>query len=175
LDYSFTMSDEYPQVGLIFARADNGVIGKGGALPWHLPEDLAHFRRGTQGCPVIMGRHTWDSLPPRFRPLPGRRNIVLTRTPGWQAGEGAQAVRDLPEALAQCAGQPLVWIIGGAQIYALAEPLAHIAEITEIRAPFEGDVQAPVLGLGWRETARQAHTAASGLHYSFVRYERLIV
>jgi dihydrofolate reductase len=173
------MSDEYPRVGLIFARADNGVIGKGGALPWHLPEDLAHFRRVTQGHPVIMGRHTWESLPPRFRPLPGRRNIVLTRTPGWQAGEGAQTAggdiataRDLPEALALCVDGPLVWIIGGAQIYALAEPLAQIAEITEIHAPFEGDVHAPVLGPGWREITRQAHTAANGLRYSFVRHER---
>jgi len=165
------MTDEYPQVGLIFARADNGVIGKAGALPWHLPEDLARFRRVTQGHPVIMGRRTWESIPARFRPLPGRRNIVLTRSCDWQA-EGAQTARDLPDALVLCAGAPLAWIIGGAQIYALAEPRASIAEVTEIHASFDGDAHAPALGAGWHETDRQLHTAASGLRYSFVRYER---
>jgi dihydrofolate reductase len=167
------MVDEYPRpgLGLIFARADNGVIGKEGALPWHLPEDLAHFRRVTQGHPVIMGRRTWESIAPRFRPLPGRRNIVLTRAPDWRA-EGAQTAHGLPEALALCADAPLAWIIGGAQIYAQAEPLARIAEVTEIHVSLDGDAHAPALGLGWREITRQAHTAANGLRYSFVRYER---
>jgi dihydrofolate reductase len=140
-------------------------------MPWHLPEDLAHFKQVTQGHPVIMGRRTWLSIPPRLRPLPGRRNIVLTRQPDWFA-EGAETARDLPEAIGLCADAPLAWVIGGAQIYAQAEPLARIAEITEIHAPFAGDAYAPALGLGWRETARTTHTAASGLRYSFVRYER---
>ena len=165
------MTPARPCIGLIFARAENGVIGKDGAMPWHLPEDLAHFRRVTQGCPVIMGRRTWASIPPRFKPLPGRRNIVLTRQPGWQA-QGAETAHDLPAAISRCADAPLVWIIGGAQIYAQAEPLADIAEITEIHAPFDGDAHAPALGPGWREIAREAHTAAAGLGYSFVRYQR---
>ena len=79
-----------PRIGLIWAQARGGVIGKDGAMPWHLPEDLAHFKRTTLGCPVIMGRKTWDSLPPKFRPLPGRRNIVVTRNTQWQA-DGAEA------------------------------------------------------------------------------------
>jgi dihydrofolate reductase len=154
---------------LIYARAANGVIGKDGALPWHLPEDLAHFKRMTQGHPVIMGRKTWDSLPPRFRPLPGRINIVVTRQPGWQA-EGAQAAPSLPEALALCAGASEAWVIGGAEIYRHALPLADTAVVTEIDAPFEGDAHAPELGAQWRETAREGHTSASGLKFSFVTY-----
>jgi dihydrofolate reductase len=165
------MLPEHPRIGLIFARAENGVIGKDGVMPWHLPEDLTHFKRVTQGCPVIMGRPTWQSIPPRFRPLPGRRNIVLTRQPDWRA-EGAETAHDLLEAIGLCVGVPLVWIIGGAQIYAQAEPLARIAEITEIHASFAGDAHAPALGPGWRKTAREAHTAADGLRYSFVRYQR---
>jgi dihydrofolate reductase len=165
------MISDHPRIGLIYARAENGVIGSQGALPWHLPEDLAHFKRVTQGHPVIMGRHTWLSIPPRFRPLPGRRNIVLTRQPGWHA-EGAQTAHDLPEAISLCADAPLAWIIGGAQIYAQAEPLACIAEITEIHAPFTGDAYAPAWSTGWHETTRATHTAAHGLRYSFVRYQR---
>jgi dihydrofolate reductase len=111
---------------LIYARADNGTIGLNGQMPWHLPEDLAHFRQQTQGCPVIMGRKTWDSLPPRFRPLPGRQNIVITRQPGW-SDTGALRAASLPEAVALCAGAAVVWVIGGAQIYAQAAPYAHAA------------------------------------------------
>jgi dihydrofolate reductase len=160
-----------PRIGLIFARAENGVIGKNGTMPWHLPEDLAHFKHVTQGGPVIMGRRTWLSIPPRFRPLPGRRNIVLTRQPDWHA-EDAETAGDLLEAISLCVDAPLVWIIGGAQIYAQAEPLASIAEITEIHASFAGDAHAPTLSSGWRETARETHVAANGLRYSFVRYQR---
>ena len=105
-----------PRINLIFARASNGVIGKDNSMPWHLPEDLAHFKRLTQGCPVIMGRKTWDSLPPRFRPLPGRSNIVITRQPIWQA-EGALHASSLPEALQLSGDVPEVWVIGGAEIY----------------------------------------------------------
>lgn len=159
-----------PQLHLIFARAANGVIGRDNALPWHLPEDLAHFRRLTQGCPVIMGRRTWESLPPRFRPLPGRQNIVLTRQGGWQAN-GAQVVHSLPEALALCPPGATAWVIGGAELYAQALPWAHGAVVTELHADFEGDAHAPVFGPDWVETARETHTSASGLRYSFVQWQ----
>ncbi len=158
------------RVHLIFARAANGVIGKEGRLPWHLPEDLAHFKRTTSGHPVIMGRKTWDSLPPRFRPLPGRLNVVVTRQAGWQA-EGALRAASLPEALAQCPADADVWVIGGAQIYREALPLAATAEVTEIEAEFEGDAHAPRFGPQWREIRRERHTGAGGLAFSFVTYQ----
>ena len=159
------------RINLIYARAANGVIGKDNAMPWHLPEDLAHFRQLTQGWPVIMGRKTWDSLPPRFRPLPGRRNVVLTRQAGWSA-PGAERAGELQEAIALCGSVDEVWIMGGAQIYAQAEPLADRIEVTEIAQDFEGDAHAPPLGPGWRETARHAGVSALGLAYSFVTLER---
>ena len=156
---------------LIYARAANGVIGAGGTLPWHLPEDLAHFKRLTMGCPVIMGRKTWDSLPPRFRPLPGRLNIVVTRQADWQAA-GVLRAGSLAEATALCPPGAPVWVIGGAQIYAQALPLATRAVITEIDADFEGDAHAPALGDGWTPVAREAHTSSPGLAFSFVTYQR---
>lgn len=143
------------QVNLIYARAANGVIGKDGAMPWHLPEDLAHFKALTQGHPVIMGRKTWDSLPPRFRPLPGRANIVVTRQADWQES-GAQRASSLPEALAlaQQSGSTTAWVIGGAQIYAQALPLAARVEVTEIAQDYEGDAYArPWDRNGWKRLA----------------------
>ena len=160
-----------PRINLIFARAANGIIGKDNAMPWHLPEDLAHFKRLTSGCPVIMGRKTWDSLPPRFRPLPGRTNLVVTRQNDW-AADGAVRASSLPEALAMCTDAADVWVIGGAQIYAQAEPLAQRIEVTEIDHAFEGDAFAPTLGPQWHETARQALLSSSGLPLSFVTLER---
>jgi dihydrofolate reductase len=154
---------------LIYARAANGAIGKDGTMPWHLPEDLAHFKRSTLGCPVIMGRKTWDSLPPKFRPLPGRTNVVVTRQRDWQA-TGVAVAHSLAEAIALCGAAADVWVIGGADIYAQALPLASSAVVTEIEATFEGDAFAPVLGPAWRETARERHVAASGLHFNFVTY-----
>jgi dihydrofolate reductase len=156
---------------LIFARAANGVIGKNNALPWHLPEDMAHFKRTTLGCPVIMGRKTWDSLPARFRPLPGRLNIVLTRQADWQE-DGVQRFADLPQALQFCAQHEHVWVIGGAQVYAQAEPLASSAVVTELEASFDGDAFAPQFGPGWAETAREHHVSSNGLKFSFVTYTR---
>jgi dihydrofolate reductase len=160
-----------PRINLIFARAANGVIGKDNAMPWHLPEDLAHFKRLTQGCPVIMGRKTWDSLPPRFRPLPGRSNIVVTRQSDWQA-DGALRAASLPEALRVCGDAPDIWVIGGADIYRQAEPLAVRAEVTEIAQDYAGDAYAPVLGPAWQETARAPQLAASGLSFAFVTYQQ---
>ena len=162
---------ERPRINLIFARAANGVIGKDNGMPWHLPEDLAHFKQLTHGCPVIMGRKTWDSLPPKFRPLSGRANIVITRQGDWQA-EGAQPAASLPQALQLAGLAPEVWVIGGAQIYAQAEPMASRAEITEIAQSFEGDAFAPPLGPEWRETMRDDHVSSSGLKFSFTTYKK---
>lgn len=159
-----------PRVHLIFARAANGVIGRDNALPWHLPEDMAHFRELTRGCPVLMGRKTWDSLPERFRPLPGRRNIVVTRQTGWSA-TGAERADGLPAALALCADAADIWVIGGAQIYAEALSFAHSAEVTEIHREFIGDAYAPSLdATTWQEASRVDRTSADGLPYSFVRF-----
>jgi dihydrofolate reductase len=155
---------------LIFARAANGVIGRDGHLPWHLPEDLAHFKRTTLGCSVIMGRKTWDSLPPKFRPLPGRLNIVITRQSEWQAA-GAQRAGSLDEALRHCPAGGEAWIIGGAEIYAQTLPLASTAVVTDIEAPFDGDAFAPQFGPDWVETGRERHISATGLVFSFVTYQ----
>ena len=156
---------------MIYARARNGVIGKDNQMPWHLPEDLAHFKRVTLGQPVIMGRKTWDSLPARFRPLPGRLNIVVTRQSDW-ASEGAVRANSLEQALQFCGEAPDAWIMGGADIYRQAEPLASTAVVTEIDADFEGDAFAPVLSPKWREVQRESHTAASGLPFSFVTFQQ---
>jgi dihydrofolate reductase len=161
-----------PRLHLILARASNGVIGRDNQLPWHLPEDLAHFKRTTLGSPVIMGRKTWDSLPTRFRPLPGRVNIVVTRDAGWQA-QGALRAGSLQEALALCPEASAdAWVIGGAQIYAAAMPLAHSAVVTEIDQTFEGDAHAPTFGSEWLESTREHHTSVNGLPFDFVTYTR---
>jgi dihydrofolate reductase len=157
------------KIALLYAQSRNGVIGHGGSLPWHLPEDLAHFKRTTMGAPVIMGRKTWDSLPPRFRPLPGRRNIVITRDAQWHA-DGAERAGSLDEALALGAGAETIWVTGGAEVFRLALPRAHVAVVTQIDADFEGDTAAPHLDAGWREVARERHVAANGLPFSFVTY-----
>ena len=159
------------KLGVIYARARNGVIGKDNAMPWHLPEDLAHFKRTTLGAPVIMGRKTWDSLPPKFRPLPGRRNIVITRNADWHA-DGAERVGTLEEAIALCADAPAAWVTGGAEIFKLALPLADVAVVTEIDADFEGDIHAPELGPQWQEAARERHASKTGLGYSFVTFHK---
>ena len=156
---------------LIYARARNGVIGKDNQMPWHLPEDLAHFKRVTLGQPVIMGRKTWDSLPARFRPLPGRLNIVVTRQTDWRS-DGALRAASIEDAMRLCGDVPDAWIMGGAEIYRQAEPLASTAVVTEIDADFEGDAFAPTLSPAWQETARESHVAASGLAFSFVTYHQ---
>ena len=159
------------RINMIFARAANGVIGNNNRMPWHLPEDMAHFKRLTQGWPVIMGRKTWDSLPPKFRPLPGRRNVVITRQQGWKE-DGAEPAASLADALKICAQSEEVWIIGGAQIYAQAEPLAQRIEVTEIAQDFEGDAFAPPLGSEWIEAAREDHISSNGLKFSFITYDK---
>lgn len=159
------------RLNLIYARAANGVIGKDNQLPWHLPEDLAHFKRTTLGCPVIMGRKTWDSLPPKFRPLPGRLNIVVTRDTGFVAA-GASVAHSLDAARDLCPNDSEAWVIGGAQIYALALPLASTVVVTEIAREFEGDAYAPTLGPGWQEAVREEHVSAAGLPFAFVTYTR---
>jgi dihydrofolate reductase len=156
---------------LIFARARNGVIGKDNAMPWRLPEDLAHFKAKTMGAPVIMGRRTWDSIPPKFRPLPGRRNIVVTRQGDWQAG-GAERAGSLEEAIALCGSAPDAWVTGGAGLFTDALPFASTVEVTEIEIDVEGDTFAPALDASWHEVARERYVSANGLGYSFVTYKK---
>ena len=160
------------RIGLIWAQAADGVIGEAGSIPWHLPEDLAHFKEITLGGSVIMGRRTWDSLPERFRPLAGRRNIVITRQPQWRA-EGASVVHSLTEALA-AAAPDLVWVIGGGDIYAQALPLASRLEVTEVDLDVAGDTRAPAVDpAAWRSTdATDWLESRTGIRYRFVSYVR---
>lgn len=163
------------QLALIAAVARDRVIGRDNQMLWHLPEDQRHFRAQTMGCPVIMGRKTWDSLPERFRPLPGRHNIVVTRQPGWSAA-GATAVHSLDEALTQAAGAPRIFVIGGGELYAAALPHADELLLTEIDASYEGDAFFPAWPRKqFAEVARQRHQAAApnDFAFSFVTYRRL--
>lgn len=164
-----------PNINLIWAQTRNGIIGYNGRIPWHLPEDLANFKRLTLGCPIIMGRKTWDSLPPKFRPLPGRRNIVLTKNPGW-AAEGAQVAHDLDRALALCVGAPDVWVIGGAEIFKLALPKATRAVATEVDLVVQGDTWAPCLpSEDWQKTAAAVGASQStGQLFTFLTFERKV-
>lgn len=156
---------------LIAAVAKNGVIGKDNALPWHLPEDMRHFKALTTGHVVVMGRKTWESLPPKFRPLPNRRNIVVTRNPAYRA-EGAEVVGSLDEAM-KVGADGTAFIIGGAQLYASALPCAQRLELTEIDADFDGDARFPAFDRAqWRAVKREPGIAADGLRYAFVTYER---
>ena len=154
-----------PQLALIAAVARNGAIGKAGGLLWREPEDQKHFRRVTMGCPVIMGRKTWDSLPARFRPLPGRRNVVITRNTTWQA-EGAEAVASLAAALALLTDAPKAFVIGGAEVYALALPQADQLVLTEIDADLDGDTFFP----RWDSTHFSESSRENRAGYSFVTY-----
>jgi dihydrofolate reductase len=157
-----------PQLALIAAVARNGAIGKAGGLLWREPEDQRHFRRVTMGCPVIMGRKTWDSLPARFRPLPGRRNVVVTRNVGWRA-DGAEAVPSLEAALALLAEAPKAFVIGGAEVYVLALPHADELVLTEIDADLDGDTFFP----RW-DRSRFAETSRDDRPgYSFVTYNNI--
>ena len=157
-----------PRITLHLARADNGVIGRDGGLPWRLPADLKRFKAQTMGKPMIMGRKTFESFP---APLPGRRHIVLTRDAGWSA-PGVEVVRDMETAIAVAAA-PEIAVIGGAQIYALFLPRADRVELTEVHSSPEGDAVVPAFD-GWRELSREDH-ASEGERpaFSFVTLERI--
>ena len=157
-------------VALVAAVARGGVIGRDGELPWRLAEDMAHFREVTMGHPVVMGRKTWESLPERFRPLPGRRNVVVTRNSAW-AADGAERVGSLEEALALVAGVERVSIIGGGEIFAAALPLAHELLLTEIDLELDGDTFFPRWD-GFAQTAREEHLGEDGTQFAFVTYRR---
>jgi len=156
-----------PRVTLIVARARNGVIGRDGRLPWRIAGELAHFKRTTMGHPILMGRKTWESI---GRPLPGRRNVVVTRNAHYVAA-GAEIAPSLAQALALCADSDEVFVIGGAELYAQALPLAARAIVTEIDADFDGDRHFPALDpANWREVAREAGTGPPA--HDFVTYQR---
>ena len=159
------------ELKLIYARSRTGVIGRDGQLPWHLPADLAHFKQTTLGQAVVMGRKTWDSLPERFRPLPGRTNIVITRQTGWHA-PGALVAHSLEQAMSLCPAPGPLWVIGGAEIYAQALPLASTVVVTEIDVEVQGDAHAPKLGTEWKEMSRLLQQNEDGLSYSFVIYNK---
>jgi dihydrofolate reductase len=159
-----------PRIYLVAAVASNGIIGAKGQLPWHLPEDLQHFKKTTLGHPVIMGRRTWESLK---GPLPGRDNIVVTRSPGYEA-PGAAIASSLEAALALCAGEPKAFVIGGNQLFAESMPLAAGLVMTEIHRDYTGDTRFPEYDRSqWRETQRESRAAAAdGMRFDFVLYER---
>ena len=164
-----------PIVALIAAVARNRVIGRDNELVWHDPADARHFRSSTMGCPVIMGRRTWESLPARFRPLPGRRNVVVTRQTDW-SDAGAEVAHSLDEALARLAEAPRVFVIGGGQLYAQALDRADELVLTEIDADFDGDTFFPEwrgAEAGFVEVARQAGTPQpGGPAFDFVSWRR---
>ena len=161
------------KVSLLAAVARDGVIGRDGGIPWHLPEDVARFKALTTGHTVVMGRRTWESLPDRFRPLPGRRNVVVTRDPAWRA-PGAERAGSVDEALRVLAGEDVVFVIGGAEIYAAALPYADELLLTEIEEAVAGDTFFPEWDReAYAEVSREAHTAADGRRFAFAVYERL--
>jgi dihydrofolate reductase len=160
-----------PTLALIAALDRHGAIGRGGGLLWHESTDQKNFRRVTMGCPVIMGRKTWDSLPERFRPLPGRRNVVVTRNAQWQAS-GAERAVSFDDALAQVAQADKVFVIGGGELYAQALPRTDELVLTEIDTEFaDADTFFPAFDrTRFVESAREPHLTADGIHYAFVTY-----
>ncbi len=164
------MTPAMREIVLVVARADNGVIGRDGGLPWRIPADLRHFKAITAGAPMIMGRRTFDSLPGL---LPGRRHIVLTRDAAWHA-DGAETCASAEEALALAGEVPVVSIIGGAEVFAMFLPLASRIELTEVHDDVDGDTTMPdPRGSEWQEIARERHEDADGLPYSFVKLQRV--
>ena len=159
-------------LALIAAVARNGAIGKDNGLLWRLPADLQHFKRTTVGAPVVMGRRTWESLPAAFRPLPGRRNVVVTRNSGW-AAPGAEAAPSLEDALDLLRDAERVFVIGGGELYAQALPLADLLVLTEIDADFDGDTFFPVWDRSaFEELSRDSQVSDAGWPYHFVTYRR---
>jgi dihydrofolate reductase len=163
-------------LGLIWAEAAGGVIGAEGGMPWHVPEDLAHFKARTLGAPVVMGRRTWESFPDRFRPLPGRRNIVVTRRSDWSA-DGAERAGSLDEALrvAQSGAPERIWVIGGGELFREVIGRADLLEVTELDLEVAGDTYAPDRS-GWRPVAADPvagwHSSRSGIRYRFLTLAR---
>jgi dihydrofolate reductase len=156
-----------PEIIIIAAVARNRVIGRDNQLLWQIPEDMAHFKALTSGHAVIMGRKTWESLPPRFRPLPGRHNIVISRQPGY-AARGADLADSLENALKLASTAPAVFIIGGEQIYRQAMAVADRLEITEVDLAPEGDAWFPEIpAVVWERTA-----TTEGAGFAFVTYRR---
>lgn len=168
-----TQPPKHPaEIVIIAAVARNGAIGRGNALLFNEPADQRHFRQSTLGCPVIMGRKTWDSLPARFRPLPGRRNLVVSRNAGLEFA-GAELAPDLATALARVADAPRVFVIGGAQLYAQALRLAHTLVLTEIDADLDGDAFFPDWDRSaFEKTLGDEAVTAAGVPYRFVTYQR---
>lgn len=175
------------KVGMIWAEALTRAIGREGVMPWHLPEDLAHFKEQTSGLPVIMGRRTWESLPERFRPLPGRQNTVVTRNPDFVAA-GATTAASLEAALADIASAGAasvgsaatglgvdVWILGGGELYRQAMPIASFLSVTKIFVEItDADTFAPEIGPEWHKTKEgQVLQSRTGLSYRFDEYERV--
>lgn len=166
-------------VGLIWAQSSDGVIGADNGIPWRLPEDMAHFKATTLGHPVVMGRKTWDSLPARFRPLAGRRNIVVTRDPAW-AAEGAERAGSIDEALEVAAAQPdatapaaACWVIGGGEVYRAALAHAVMLSVTEVDTKVVGDTHAPELDPAWTATEDGGwQSSVTGLRYRIRTYGR---
>lgn len=164
-------------LGLVWAQTTSGIIGRGGDIPWRVPEDLARFKQVTMGHTVVMGRRTWESLPARVRPLPGRKNVVLSRRADFTA-DGAEVVRSLEAALpfSKSFGvEPETWVIGGEQIYLLALPIATRCEVTEIDLDLprdDGDALAPVLDETWLDDMGEWMVSRSGLRYRFHSYRR---
>jgi dihydrofolate reductase len=159
-------------ISLLVAASENGVIGRDNGMPWHLPDDLKHFKALTLGKPVLMGRKTFDSI---GRPLPGRTNLVLTRSRDWSV-PGVTVVPDLEAAIRAAGAAPELVVAGGAQIYSLALPRATRIYLTRIHAVVEGDTRLPDIDIArWRETARELHPADARHPYamSFVTLERL--
>jgi dihydrofolate reductase len=160
-------------VTLVAAVARGGVIGRDGGIPWRLPEDMARFKALTTGHAVVMGRRTWESLPDRFRPLPERRNVVVTRNSGWTA-DGAERAESFDHALQLVANEPRVFVIGGGEIYAAALPLADELLLTEIDLDVEGDAFFPSFDRGqFEETSRDEQISCVGnVPFAFVSYRR---
>ena len=162
-------------IGMVWARSTTGVIGADGGMPWHVPEDLAHFKQLTLGAPVVMGRRTWESLPPRFRPLEGRRNIVVSRRSDFVA-DGAEVAASAADALRLVEAEPVTWITGGATLYGELLPQADRLEVTEINLTVEGDTHAPQVDDSWRLAGADPdtgwHTSRTGLQYRFLTYTR---
>jgi dihydrofolate reductase len=161
---------------MVWAQARGGVIGANAALPWHLPEDLALFRRLTMGSTVVMGRRTWESLPERFRPLPGRLNVVLTSDEGWSA-PGARPVHSVQQVLDE---HDACWVIGGGAVYASFLPHADRLVVTEVDVDVQGDTWATPLDAAWTRTVRTPESGWSasesgGLRFAVSEYERVAV